>query len=186
MNLHLGFQLEMWFPWVEVKSQRGVQRSHTQNKGWVHFHPPRGQSCSQEGNRPAVALPAAEGVSLAGREVWLHSVPVLSNSEHSFQATENELDFSISVPEESQHVQTPKRAEGFPCARMTRSVIFQVLSLPPWGKGSLSFSGMCHNVGRRVLKGSSSHNQEGRKGAGRDYAARAGAREPDPSDQGEP
>ena len=26
-----------------------------QNKGWVHFHPPRGQSCSQEGNRPAVA-----------------------------------------------------------------------------------------------------------------------------------
>ena len=49
-------------------------------------------------------------------------VPVLSNSEHSFQETENELDFSISVPEESQHVQTPKRAEGFPCAEMTTKI----------------------------------------------------------------
>ena len=45
---------------------------------------------------------------------------------------------------------------------------------------------MCHSVGRRVLKGSSSHNQEGRKGAGRDYAARAGAREPEPSDKRSP
>ena len=42
-------------PWAEAKSQRGVQRSHMQNKGWVHFHLPRGQSCSQEGNHPAVA-----------------------------------------------------------------------------------------------------------------------------------
>lgn len=113
------------------------------------------------------AVPDAKGVRLAGREVWLHSVPVLSNSEHSFQATENELDFSTSVPEESQHVQPPKR-EGFPCARMTRPVIFQVLSLLPSSKGSLSFPGMCPNVGLQVLKGSSSHNQEGRKGAGRD------------------
>ena len=58
-------------------------------------------------------------------------VPVLSNSEHSFQATENELDFSTSVPEESQHFESPKRAEGYPCARMTRPVILQVLSLLP-------------------------------------------------------
>ena len=58
---------------------------------------------------------------LEGLEMNLQSfspVPVLSNSEHSFQATENELDFSISAPEESQHVQPPKR-EGFPCAEMT-------------------------------------------------------------------
>ena len=62
---------------------------------------------------------------LEGLEMNLHSfspVPVLSNSEHSFQATENELDFSISVPEESQHVQTPRRAEGFPCVEMTTKI----------------------------------------------------------------
>ena len=52
-------------------------------------------------------VPAAEGVSLAGREVWLHSVPVLSNSEHSFQETENKLDFSTSVPR-SPNIQSPQ------------------------------------------------------------------------------
>ena len=139
--------------------------------------------CHLQMNSLNFVLPAHHGRwPIAGFSLQL----VLSLGVLLLQATENELDFSISVPEESQHVQTPKRAEGFPCARMTRSVIFQVLSLPPSGKGSLSFSGMCHNVGRRVLKGSSSHNQEGRKGAGRDYVAQVGAREPDPSDQGEP
>ena len=44
-----------------------------QNKGWVHFHPPLGQSCSRRVTALLLLVLAAEGVRLAGREVWLHS-----------------------------------------------------------------------------------------------------------------
>ena len=109
-------------------------------------------------------------------------VPVLSNNEHSFQETENKLDFSTSVPR-SPNIQSPQSEQkAFLVQGWLDPSSSKYCHYCPRVEGSPSSP----DVGRRVIKGSSIHNQEGSKGAGRDYAAGAGAREPEPSDKRSP